>query len=291
MKTHANESQQESQSSSDSTGEAGKVQFDPQQNPLKQLGEFLRKERAGKANDAEVQDDDGDGNTPPPKKSKSKPKKLEQLAEALGLEEADVYAIEVPAKHKGAEALTLGKLKDLAAEHGDFTVRSLKLDEDRRAFEALKVSQDQEFREILAQLPEDAIKPEAMDKLRRILDKRRADERERTLEQIAEWQDEKVRGEDLRGMLAHLESYDIPAAFLVANVSANLMRFVRDSWKRAETIKKALEQVKERKPATPGRARTEAGTGGERKRANGPLTRTQREVSNFMNIISNHGKR
>lgn len=294
MKTPGNESSQESRSSSASAEESEKkVQFDSGADPLKQLGEFLRKEKAGTADDAEEPDDGDDGDEPPQRKSKSKPKKLEQLAEALGLEEADIYAIEVPPKQKGAEALSFGKLKDLAAEHGDFTIAKLKLDQDRRAFEAQRVAQDQEFHELMAALPPDAIKPEAMQKLRGILEKRRAEQRELTLEQIPEWADEAVRGNELKAMLKHLEGYAVSPAFLVANVSAGLMRFVRDAWKDRTSILKALEQVQERKPKTPGRARTDAGTGGgDHKRANGgPMTRTQRQVGSFMGIISNHGKR
>lgn len=291
MKTPGTESNNESVSSSETKGSQVKTPLDPARDPLKQLGELIRAEKGGAADDAEEQGEHEDGGEPAKRKPKSKPKTLEELAEALELDVAELYDVEIPAKAKGAEALKLGKLKDLAAEHGDFTIRSLRLDEDRRAFEALKVTQDAEFRELLAQLPADAIKPEAMTKLRAVLDKRRAEEREATLEAIKEWNDEKVRAEDLKGMLAHLEGYGVPAAFLVANVSAGLMRFVRDSWKRAETIRKALEQVKERKPATPGRAKTESEQSGAVRRQNGPLTRTQREVQRFTGIISNYGKR
>jgi hypothetical protein len=291
LKKQGTELENDSPSSSETKGSEGKTPLDPARDPLKQLGEFLRAEQGGAADDAEEQGDDDAGGEPAKKKPKSKPKTLEDLAEALGLEVSALYDVEIPAKAKGAEALKLGKLKDLAAEHGDFTVRQLKLDEDSRSLEALKVQHDQEFREMLGTLPADAIKPEAMDKLRKMLDKRRSEEKELTLETIKEWQDEKVRADDLKGMLAHLESYDIPPAFLVANVSAKLMRFVRDSWKRAETIRKALEQVQERKPRTPAAARSEAGARPAANTGNGRMARTQRGVHAFMATISNHGKR
>lgn len=293
MNKPGNESGKESQSSPETAGnDESKPALEPARNPLKQLADYLRAEKAGEAGDAEEQGDDAAGDEKPAAKKPAKPKNLDELAEALGIEVAALYDVEIPAKQKGAEALKLGKLKDLAAEHGEFAVRQLKLDEDRRAFEALRVTRDQEFRELLAQLPADAIKPEAMQKLRAMLDKRRAEERELTLEKIAEWSDEKVRAEDLKGMLKHLESYDISPAFLVANVSASLMRFVRDSWKRAETIRKALEQVTERKGKTPARARGDSSERpAKQQHGNGQMTRTQRQVSNFMHTIQNHGKR
>lgn len=262
--------------------------------PLKQLSAALRAERdGGRPNGDESQGDDDEGDddngAPPQKKPKpKKPKALKDLAESTGLSEADLYAIEIPASQQGAEPLTLGKLKDLAAQEGDLTVRGLKLDEDRRTFEARKTGQEQLFNELLAQLPADAIKPEAMEKLKGMIDKRRGEDRARMLEQIPEFADEKVRAAEIKEIVGHLEGYGIPGAFLAQN--PQLMRWARDSWKQATMIRKALEQVEERKPKTPGRGPQNDG-GKREKSSGGHQTRQQRQVGGFMNIINSHGKR
>lgn len=259
----------------------------PLQNPLKLLGEALRKEKAEQSgDDAEEQADDDADEKPAKKKAKSKPKNLDQLAEALELEVADLYDVEIPAKLKGAEALKLGKLKDLADEHGALTVKGLKLDEDRRTWEAGKMAAEQEFRELLRALPSDAIKPEALEKLRATLRTKQAQERELALEHIKEWNDPKVRADDLRGMVAHMRSYDLPESYLLTNFDHRLVRLIRDSWQRSETIRKALESVEERKPTTPPKGKAHGNKPVKRETSTGPASRVQSNVSNFMNIIN-----
>lgn len=257
--------------------------------PLRALGEALRAEASGKNDDQTGGGDEGHGKPPgnaPGEKPKPKPKSLEAVAEALGLEVADLYEVAIPAKAKGAEALSLGKLKDLAAEHGEFTVKSLRLDEDRRTFENAKVTHEQELRALLEALPAEAIKPEKLAKLREALGKKQAAQRERVLELLPEWQDEKVRGAELKGMTEFLKTYDLPESYLLVNLDARVVRLVRDAYQRTETIRKALEKITEKKPAAHGKA----GTTEPPKRgrtAPTPLTRRDSQVAGFMQSIQN----
>lgn len=286
----ANENQQASNGSASSAEVPGSQNAELlRTDPLKALSAALKAEREKEqksGGDAEEQEED-DGK--PAAKSKSKPpKKFEQIAEALGLELDVLYDVEVPAKAKGAKALTLGELKDLAAEHGDYEVAKLRLDEDRRAFEAAVSRGENELRELLSQLPADAIKPEKMQKLRELLGRRHQEQKARTLEVMPEWENVETRKAQMDAMSAHLKDYNLSDAWLLQNLDHRLMRLVRDAARDARTIRKALGEVKERKGTTPPKARGGAQPAVNKKtNGEGIQSRQARNVASFMETIHN----
>lgn len=287
MKTQKTQSNNESASSSEATS----TRKPPVRNPLELLAGAIRKDRAQPSGDddgAEVPDGDGDADgeqpnaKPKPKKSKA-PKSLEAVAEVLGIEAEELYKIEVPAKAKGAKPLTLGALKDLAAADGDFQVRTLRLDQDRRTLESERVEAEAELQAVLQALPADAMKSEAMQKLRNTLAAKHAKERARTLDVIPEWQDEAVRTADLKGMVDFARTeYGLPETYLLTHMDHRLVRLMRDAWRNAVTIKKALEEVEETRTTTPPKGNAPKPT---QKRQSTPAGRTSSQVGRFVETI------
>ena len=244
------------------------------------------------ANGKEV-DDGGEGESqddPVAKPArKSKPKDLKTLAEIAELEDADLYAVEIPSARQGEKPYTIGALKDLAAKQDDFLVRSLRLDDDRRSFERERTTAEVELREILATLPAESVKAETVAKLRARIQNRQTRERGLMLERIPEWNDEKVRTEELQGIHDYLKGYDVPGGFLLENFSAGIMRMIRDGWRTAETVKKALAAVEQRKTNTPPKSKDSGTPPKSRAQSRTTPTSTVREASqvdNFVNAIN-----
>jgi hypothetical protein len=210
-------------------------------------------------------------------------KSFNDLAGKLGMKLEDLYKLEV-ADSKTGKKYTVEGLKGLLAEQDDHTVRSLQFEEKVRCKEADFTRAELELREQLASLPPDAIKPEALAKIRQSLNGKITLERQRTLEAIPEWADETVRTTELKGIVEHLEGYGLPAHFLLKNYEAGAVRFVRDSWKRAESIRKALESVAERKTPTPGTSKVRDKPA--KPAAVSPSTSYDRAVSDFGNAIA-----
>lgn len=232
--------------------------------------------------------EDGGDAEPKPRKS-TKPKSLKHAAEMLGITEADLYALEIPSSRQGEKPYTLGKLKDLAASEDDHTVRTLRLDADRRTFERERVTAETELREMLEVLPEESLKPEALKKLRANIEQKHARERGEILRVIPEWSDEKVRLEDLRGMVEHLKGYGLPETALMERFDHRIMRFVRDAWRVQTAVNKALAQVKERRGKTPPKA--QAGGESRQRRDSTPPPgggdqRNARQVRGFLETIA-----
>ncbi|HET7135172.1 MAG TPA: hypothetical protein VFJ25_04570 [Casimicrobiaceae bacterium] len=226
---------------------------------------------------------DGEGAPPPTAKDKP-PKSFNDLAGKLGIKLEDLYKLEV-ADSKTGKKYTVEDLKGLLAEQDDFTVRSLQSEERLRRKEADFVRAEGELQTLLASLPANAVKPEVLAKVRQSREQKLDVERKRALEAIPEWGDETVRGTELKAIAEHLSDYGLPESFLLANFSAPLLRFVRDSWKRAESIRKALESVTERKSPTPGKSRTQDKAA--KPRANGSAsTSYDRAVSAFGETIN-----
>ena len=106
----------------------------------------------------------------------------------------------------------------------------------------------EELRELMAALPEKAIKPEVLQKVR---DKHEAQmqlERGRTLEVIPEWQDQETRTADMEGMADHLKQYGYPVNHLERVADHRQIKYIRDNWHREQRIRKALAAVKAGKP-------------------------------------------
>lgn len=178
---------------------------------------------------------------------KAKPKKFNDLAGTLGMELDDLYKLEIAAGTDGTP-VTVEQLKDLHAKQDDFTLRELQFEEQRQVKEGELIRAQDELRELMAALPEKAIKPEVLERLRKKRDETQTLERGKTLEAIPEWRDEKRRTEDIRGMVEHLKGYGFPENYLQSVFNHRSLKYIRDNWLRETRIRRALESVKSGKP-------------------------------------------
>lgn len=257
---------------------------DEQVNPLRELAKQLQ------ANEDTAKTDEsqelGDDKKPA---AKSKPTTLKALAETLGLEDKDLYELQIPSSIKDAEPYTLGKLKDLAAQQDDFTVRTLKFEEDARRKETEIQRASQDLAELISAIPQDMLKPEIMQKVQQRRESAVAQERERTLEAIPQWMDSQgkpqidVIEKDLQGMAEHLKSYGFDDRYLAQVYDHRTMKYIRDNWLREQRLRKALESVTEQKPNPRGRSKPNQST--KQRRTGAALTHHEQQVQNFIKTI------
>jgi hypothetical protein len=248
---------QESKPTTSAQAQSNKGAPEPQRNPLAELAQLLRNEKEGTP--------DADSTATPPVKDaqppapKDPPKNLAALAEALGVEVSKLYDIQIPSARDGEEPYTLGKLKDLAADHGEFTVRTIALEEEYRKKQGEYMRAEQELQAILATLPADAISEKARSALRAKRDQVIKAERTRVLETIPEWQDVEVRTQELEQIVEHLRDYGFPENYITSIFDHRTLRYIRENWRREVQLRKALERVQERKPTPPPKSKPPTG--------------------------------
>ncbi len=250
-------------------------------NPLRALSAALQAES----------DDNGDGAPPSGQQpTDKKPTTLAEAAKRLGLTDAEFYALSVPMAG-GAEPVTVGKLKDLLGEHDAFTVRTLQTDQAHRAREAKLIQAESELEALLAGLPPNALKPEALQAAQTRRASQRAAEQAKLAERIPAWSDSAVRDAELKGIEKHLESYGLDGAFLLRNFSADVMNYVRTNYERERRLTEALARVKPNDAGTKPIARSRAAPLNGASRAAPTQSREQREVASFIQTIQQAGRR
>lgn len=168
---------------------------------------------------------------------------IDAAAKRLKMTAEDVYAIKVPMPN-GAEAVTIGDLKDRVGELVDLESRELAFDQRRQKSEGELMRAQQEMRELMAAVPKEHLTPALLDKARRRHDATMNMERERTLEFIPAWNDERKMEVDKTGMRTFMGEYGFDDTFLDTIVDHRALKFVRDMWLRDVRIKKALADVK-----------------------------------------------
>lgn len=177
----------------------------------------------------------------------SKPSKFNDLAGRLGLELDDLYKLEISQAEDGTP-VTIENLKDHYAKQADFSLREIEFEERRVKQEAELMQAQEELREIMAALPEKAIKPEVLQKVREKHEATMQLERKRALEVIPEWTDEKKRTEEIEGMAEHLKQYGYPVNYLERIADHRQLKYIRDNWQREKRIREALAKVRAGKP-------------------------------------------
>lgn len=242
---------------------------------LRELAALLRSPD-DTADPAETQSAD---DSPP---TKAKPKTFAELAERAGLKVEDLYGIEIPSdKVKG---LTLGKLKDHAADQENFTTRVLQFEEDAARKEAEFGRQTLELQTLLSALPKDALKPEVRDAIRTKLEAAAKLEIERTLQVIPEWSNEAVRTADMKGMIEHLEGFGFEPSYLTKVKDHRTLKFIRASWQREQRIQKALALVTEKKPGALGNSKPNGAS--RPKTGSKPMSREAQEAARYLQALT-----
>jgi len=249
--------------------------------------------------DDQAEDDDqADGDDESREDGESKPRKakklktLDELAETLGVKAASLYDVEIPSSRAGEKPYTLGMLKDLAKERDDFQLATLKLEDERREHEREKVNAEEELRLQLSVLPADQLKPESVAKVRKMLEARRAKARAEILESIQDWRDPVKRESDLQAIAEQLKGYGIHGEFLLANLSAPVMKYLRDMQRLDARVRKALAAVEERKSKGKGPGARREGGRKQRSQANGDsrAARLEQNIEAFRNAFSDRSR-
>lgn len=154
-----------------------------------------------------------------------------------------VYALRVPMPN-GAEALTIGELKDKVGELVGFEQRVTQFDLRRIEQEGQLLRAQQQVQDILSMLPPEAIKPEVLKKLRDRQEGVARRERAATLDAIPDWRDEDRRLQEIEGINEMLSDYGFDESFLPTVVDHRAMKFIRDMFLMRSRIKKSLELVR-----------------------------------------------
>lgn len=254
------------------------VKGDGEENP--ELLALVSAFAGGDGDDDEAGEDEiSDGGETP--KSQPMPKDLNGLAETLGVEVKELYALSIPSAREGEKPYTLGKLKDIAADIDDFNLRNLKFDERVRKTEGDMLRAQQELRTLVEALPEDALKPEVLKAVREKHEAELKAERARTLEVISDWGDEETERQDRAGMAEHLSEYGFPENMLDTISDHKTLRYVRENYLREKRLRKVLEGVKERRTQTPGRS----GRSETKPARKGRTTSDESRVREFLSAI------
>lgn len=178
---------------------------------------------------------------------KPKPTKFNDLAGTLGIELDELYRLEISQSDDGTP-VTVENLKDFYANQGDVELRETEFEERRIQQEADLMKAQDELREIMAALPERAIKPEVLQKVRAKHEAQMTRERQKTLDVIPEWRDETKRTADIEKMSEHLQQYGYPVNYLERVADHRMMKYIRDNYQREQRIRQALAKVKAGKP-------------------------------------------
>lgn len=178
--------------------------------------------------------------------AKPKAEMFNDLAESLGIELDDLYALKVTGQD--GETVTIQELKALHGTQDDLAIRELEFEETRVSKESDLRQAQNEIAEIVAALPNGTIKPEVLEKLRVKNAARTELEQSRTLTAIPTWKDEAARTADMVGMSSHLERFGFPASHLGTVVDHRMYVFIRESYLREQRITKALAKVRAGKP-------------------------------------------
>ena len=171
---------------------------------------------------------------------------IERLMKRHKLTAEQAYGIKVPMPN-GAEALSIGELKDKISELTDLDMRVVQFDEHRIKQEGELLRSQSELKELISVLPKDAIKPEVLNRLRERQAETTRQERLLTLEHIPEWRDEKKRTAEVEGIVEMLSDYGFDGSFLQSVIDHRAMKFIRDSFLIRARIKKSLAEVRDPK--------------------------------------------
>lgn len=209
---------------------------------LENLGEMLELDEPGEQSGDDSGESDGESGS-----DKTPLKKFNDIAGKLGVELDDLYKLEIAQAEDGTP-VTIENLKDYYAKQTDIEMREIEFEERKTEAESKMMQAQEELREIMAALPEKAIKPEILAKVREKHAAQIKLERGKTLEVIPEWTDEKTRESDMTGMAEHLKQYGYPVDHLGRVADHRQVKYIRDNWQRELRIKKALAAVRAGKP-------------------------------------------
>lgn len=173
--------------------------------------------------------------------SQESERSLNALAEKLDVDVADLYETEIPMAD--GETMTLGALKDLAAEAGDMNLARASLEVDRRDNENAVMTAKSEMGAMISLLGE-AATPQVLERARQEMAIMQERERRATIEAIPAWKDPIVYAQARENITGHLRGYGFSPAEVSHVHDHRLLKLVADATEDRARIKGALENVK-----------------------------------------------
>ncbi len=226
--------------SSEAAG-AENEQEETQETGIQSLGDLLAEQEESETSgedDSEVKRE----------QKKTELTKFNDLAGKLDIELDALYKLEVTSSEDG-KPITVEQLKDSYSEAQDFELAKMEFEEQRVSQEQDLMRAQTELQEILRSLPKGAVNPATLEKIRARSEKAEVEERRKTLEVIGEWKDAKTREADIAGMSEQLQGYGFPVGYLKNVVDHRLLKYFRDSYKREQRMRAAIEKARAGKPA------------------------------------------
>jgi len=190
----------------------------------------------------EPNDDQGDDASASPKGVA--PKSLDELAQGLNVDVADLYEIQIPLGGD-QEPITLGALKDLGKAGSQINLDRIEFEETRTKFESEQRKAAQDFAELVAALPQKAVTQDLIDKIHAQRAAFQEREERLTATVIPAWSDPVVRERERSAMSEYLDEFGFPGGFLETVIDHRTQALIRDAALRKQRLSQALDQVRQ----------------------------------------------
>ena len=181
---------------------------------------------------------DADGNV----QENATPKQFNDLADSLGLELDDLYALEL--KTNAGEVVTVQDVKNFYDQKDEFTARELELGEQQEKAHAEIRNAQRELTDIIAALPKGTVNETALNRVREKHAARLVEEQRRTLQAIPEWSDDQTRADEIQGMSEFVQGFGLPVDYLRHVSDHRVTVMIRSAWQREQRVQAALKKVR-----------------------------------------------
>lgn len=210
-----------------------------------QDGESQQDAEAGESQDADAGNDE--------------PMTLNELAEELGADVADLYSAVI--KLPNNESATLGEMKDAYKAHQVLLAEREQYDENRQRTEnSLMVEKRQTEQLLRLGIAEGNITPKTLETLNRQHEQNMQREGRAMVEAIPSWKDPAVRRADFEGIAEMMSEYGFSQAEVLNIGQANIVKFLYDKSKEFNA-KKFIKTQEKDAPRNTGKSRRPGSTG------------------------------
>jgi hypothetical protein len=172
---------------------------------------------------------------------------LSSLANHLGVEQSDVYELDIPIAD--GESVTLGQLKDEYKEYGTAKDYQAKLTGERDTFEKQVLQTRSELNAIMANIPEN-MRGQLIEAASGHQKQWQDDQEKAVLEAIPDWADSDKRAKDRESLVTDGAEYGFTAAEITYTQDARTLRMLNDFSK----MKRELSEMRTAAKAQPGKA-------------------------------------
>jgi len=171
------------------------------------------------------------------------PASLKALAEKLGVEPADLYALTIPLGGDG-ETMTLGQLKDMAKEAGDLNVARMQLDEQVEAQRVATRRDREDLENLVSMIPREMLTQAMIERARSAGEEYKTEQGRLLNELVPEWRDTASYTADRGEILEHVKKHGWTEDDLNGVYDARLLAYFRRQAKREARTTQLLEKMK-----------------------------------------------